>query len=53
MSFDPRQPYNDLSLLPPLCKLESKRVLKEYVAANRALAELKGAANLKELGYGA
>jgi hypothetical protein len=46
MSFDPRQPYNDLPFLPPPCELETKRVLKKCVAANRALAELKGAGDL-------
>jgi Fic family protein len=46
MSFDPRQPYNDLPLLPPKVELETKSVLKRCVAANRALAELKGAGDL-------
>ncbi|HEY5812830.1 MAG TPA: Fic/DOC family N-terminal domain-containing protein, partial [Terrimicrobiaceae bacterium] len=46
MSFDPKQPYNDLPLLPPPCELETKRVLKRCVAANKALAELKGAGDL-------
>ena len=46
MSFDPRQPYNDLPLLPPPGELETKAVLKRCVAANRALAELKGAGDL-------
>jgi hypothetical protein len=46
MSFHPRQAYNDLPLLPPPCELETKRVLKKCVAANRALAELKGAGDL-------
>jgi cell filamentation protein, protein adenylyltransferase len=46
MSFDPQQPYNDLPLLPPACELETKRVLKRCVAANKALAELKGAGDL-------
>jgi hypothetical protein len=38
MSFDPKQPYNDLPLLPPKCELETKAVLKKCVAANKALA---------------
>ena len=46
MSFDPDQPYNDLPLLPPKRELETKAVLKKCVAANRALAELKGAGDL-------
>ena len=46
MSFDPKQPYNDLPLLPPACELETKRVLKKCVSANKALAELKGAGDL-------
>ncbi|MEY2881255.1 MAG: hypothetical protein RLZZ15_3635 [Verrucomicrobiota bacterium] len=46
MSFNPKQPYNDLPLLPPPGDLETKAVLKRCVAANRALAELKGAGDL-------
>jgi Fic family protein len=46
MSFDPKQPYNDLPLLPPGRELETRRVLKRCVAANKALAELKGAGDL-------
>ena len=46
MSFDPRQPYNNLPLLPPAGELETRAVLKKCVAANRALAELKGAGDL-------
>ena len=46
MSFDPKQPYNDLPLLPPAGELETRAVLKKCVAANRALAELKGAGDL-------
>jgi Fic family protein len=46
MSFDPKQPYNDLPLLPPPGDLETKQVLKKCVAANKALAELKGAGDL-------
>ena len=46
MSFDPKQPYNNLPLLPPSCELETRAVLKKCVAANRALAELKGAGDL-------
>jgi Fic family protein len=46
MSLDPGRPYNDLPLLPPPCELETKPILKKCVAANRALAELKGAGDL-------
>jgi Fic family protein len=46
MSFDPNQPYNDLPLLPPPGDLETRQVLKKCVAANKALAELKGAGDL-------
>jgi Fic family protein len=46
MRFDPKQPYNDLPLLPPPGELESRPVLKHCVAANKALAELKGAGDL-------
>ena len=34
--------YNELPLLPPQTELESKRILKKSIAANKALAELKG-----------
>lgn len=46
MSFDPQKPYNDLPILPPGVDLESKPVLKRAIAANKALAELKGAGEL-------
>lgn len=46
MSFDPKMPYNDLPLLPPPVDLESKAVLKKAIAANKSLAELKGAGEL-------
>jgi Fic family protein len=46
MSFDRAKPYNELPLLPPRVELETKAVLKRCVAANRALAELKGAGDL-------
>ena len=35
-------PYNDLPYLPPVCELESKRILKKAISANRSLAELRG-----------
>ena len=46
MSVDPNKPYNDLPLLPPPGDLETRSVLKKCVAANKALAELKGAGDL-------
>lgn len=46
MTFDPQQPYGDLPTLPPDIDLESKPVLKRAIAANKALAELKGAGQL-------
>lgn len=46
MAFDPQKPYNDLPFLPPDVDLESKPVLKRAIAANKALAELKGAGEL-------
>jgi hypothetical protein len=46
MPFDPDKPYNDLPLLPPKAELETKAVLKKAIAANKALAELKGAGEL-------
>jgi len=49
MSFDPDKPYNDLPLLPPKAELESRKVLKKAIAANKALAELKGAGLLNLL----
>ncbi len=42
MPFDPAKPYNALPLLPPKADLETKAVLKKAIAANKALAELKG-----------
>lgn len=42
MTFDPLKPYNDLPSLPPKVDVESKAVLRRAIAANRALAELKG-----------
>ena len=46
MRFDPDKPFNDLPLLPPNVELETKAVLKKAIAANKALAELKGAGDL-------
>ena len=46
MAYRCNEPHNDLPLLPPACDLESARVLRQCIAAARALAELKGAGNL-------
>lgn len=44
MPFDRNQPYNDLPLLPPATELETRPVLKQAIAANRVLANLRGLA---------
>lgn len=44
MSFNRLHPYNDLPLLPPAAELETKAVLKQAIAANRVLANLRGLA---------
>lgn len=44
MTFDRARPYNDLPLLPPDIELETIPVLKLAIAANRALANLRGLA---------
>ncbi|MBS1704504.1 MAG: Fic family protein [Armatimonadetes bacterium] len=46
MVNDPKKPFNELPLLPPAEDLESKRTLKRAIAANTALAELRGVGNL-------
>lgn len=43
--YNPKEPYNHIPLLPPKVELETKKVLKQVIAATRALAELKGSAN--------
>ncbi len=43
MSFNPNKPFNSLAPLPPkLADLDSKKILKKAITANRAVAELKG-----------
>src|SRR3989339_125837 len=42
MKFNRRQPFNDLPPLPPEKEVETRAVLRKAIAANRALAELKG-----------
>lgn len=44
MPFDRLLPYNDLPLLPPDTELETKAVLKQAIATNRVLANLRGLA---------
>jgi len=39
--FDPDKPYNDLPLLPPKAKLESRVMLRKAIAATKAVADLK------------
>jgi len=46
MEFEPNVPYDNLPLLPPSVDVESKAVLKQCLAATRALAELKGVGSL-------
>lgn len=41
--FDPKQPYNDLPLLPPAGDIETKPVLKACIEARAALEGLKQA----------
>ncbi|MGD8781761.1 MAG: hypothetical protein PVH88_22700 [Ignavibacteria bacterium] len=40
--FKRGKPYNDFPLLPPKADLETKEILNAAIAANKALAELKG-----------
>lgn len=44
--WQPNRPYNELSLLPPACELETRAVLKRCITARAAVAELKQAALL-------
>jgi len=46
MPFDKKKPYNALPLLPPSADLETKPILRLCIAANKALAELKGAGDV-------
>ena len=46
VAFDPKRPHDTLPPLPPAVDVESKAVLKQCLAATRALAELKGAGGL-------
>ncbi len=44
MPFDRRQAFNDLPRLPPQADLESRAILKQAIASNRVLANLRGLA---------
>ena len=44
MPFERDVPYDRLPMLPPLVELETRAVLKQAIAANRVLANLKGLA---------
>ncbi len=43
--YHPEEPYNNLPLLPPTIEVETKKVLKQAIASNKILAELKGRAD--------
>ena len=42
--FNPKDPYNNLPLLPPTCDLETVPILKKLIHSKAKLAELKGRA---------
>ncbi len=46
MDFKSNTPYDDLPLLPPPEDVETKAILKQCLAATRALAALKGVGHL-------
>lgn len=43
--MDKNKPYNELPLLPPQIEVETKKVLKKAIIANKALANLNGLTN--------
>jgi hypothetical protein len=43
--YNPKEPYNNLPLEPPVVELETKKVLKQAIAATRVLAESKSRAD--------
>lgn len=43
--YNPDKPYNELPLLPPNVELETKKILRQAIASNKTLAELKGRAD--------
>ena len=44
--FNPEEPFNSLSLLPPKIDLETPSILKECIKVNKELAKLKIAERL-------
>jgi Fic family protein len=46
MNLHAEKPYNNLPLLPPKVDLETKKILKQLSLSHKALAELKGYAEL-------
>lgn len=46
MTYNRGLPFNDLPLLPPKADLETRQILKQVIAASRALADLRGLARL-------
>jgi len=43
--MDKNKPYNELPLLPPQAEVETQKILKKAISANKALANLNGLAN--------
>lgn len=46
MTFQAKQPCNDLPRLPPSCEIETRAILKLCVEARASLASLKQAGEL-------
>ena len=46
MKWNPKQPYNELPLLPPATNVETNTILKQCIKSRAALAELNKAAEL-------
>jgi Fic family protein len=46
MTFDPTKPHNDLSLLPPIGEVETRRTLRACTEARAVLGELRGVGKL-------
>lgn len=46
MTFDPHRPFNALPNLPPASETETKAILRNCIAANRALADLRRSGDL-------
>jgi len=45
MSWNPKEPFNDLPSFPPIEELETRRVLKQCIRSRTALAELNQSAD--------